>query len=444
MERKPQMQLDYLKKFSEQYVKKTQKSKEWTQKYRGPLVDSRACAGFRSAIKEMLYPIVGVSGEGAYFFDLDGNKYVDITMGYGTLLFGHNYLPIKEALRDQLEKGTQLGPQASKAGEVAELISEITGVERVAFCNSGTEAIMAAIRLARLKTKRNKIVVFENSYHGFYDGTLVVSAGELGQSKPMFQGLPQSLAEDIVLLPYDSPQSIDYINKYKESIAGVLIEPVRSRFPECQPAAFLKSLKEVTHAIGAALIVDEVLTGFRCHLKGAQHYFGIEGDLVTYGKIIGGGLPIGIIAGKKEYMDGIDGGYWSYGDESYPRAPMTYMGGTYLKNPLTIAAAFAVIHELKREGPYLQETLNKVTEQFAQEINHYCEVNGLPLQVVCFSSLFRFKVHGNTDLFYYHLNEKGVYIWEGRNCFFSKAHSVEDINFVKNAVFQSLKDLQFS
>lgn len=436
------MEQEYLKNFIEKYINKTSSSRNWAQKYRQHMADSRASAGFRFSVKEMLYPIVASKGQGAYFFDIDDNKYVDIAMGYGTLLFGHCYTPIMESIKRQIEEGPQLGPQNNKAGEVADLITEITGTERIAFCNSGTEANMTAIRLARLATGKNKIVVFQDSYHGFYDGTLVAPTENLGIPKPLFEGFPQSLIEDIIILPYGSLESVEALNQFKDNLAGVIVEPVRSRFPEVQPKEFLKGLREATTRLGAVLIFDEVITGFRCHMRGAQAYFGIEADLVTYGKIIGGGLPLGIVAGKKSYMDGIDGGYWQYNDKSFPVVPTTFFGGTFFKNPLSIAAAYAVITEIKKTGPELQNSLNKKTEELAREINKYCDNFNLPVETVFFSSLFRFKCKGNLDIFFYHLLYKGLYVWEGRNFFLSQAHSLQDINFIKDAVLESLDDLR--
>lgn len=432
----------YIDSFIQNYLRKTISSKKKTQTYRTYMADSRASAGFRFSIKEMLYPILASRGQGSHFFDIDDNKYVDITMGYGTLLFGHSYPPIIESVQEQLNAGVQLGPQIDKAGEVAELICKITGIDRVAFCNSGTEANMTAIRLARLATDKNKIIVFQDSYHGFYDATLVGASDNLGIPKPLFEGFPQSLIEDIIILPYGNIEALELLITHKEKIAGVIVEPVRSRFPEVRPVEFLNILRKLTEEIGAALIFDEVITGFRCDIGGAQSYFGIKADIVTYGKIIGGGLPIGIVGGKRGFLDGIDGGTWQYNDKSFPIVSTTFFGGTFFKNPLSIAAASGVISQIQKLGPTLQSSLTQKTEELAKEINVYCENFNLPLQVVNFSSLFRFKSNINLDLFFYHLLYKGLYVWEGKNFFLSTAHSEEDVKFIRDTVLESLDDLR--
>jgi amino acid adenylation domain-containing protein len=424
--------------------RRTQTSKRLTQKYRPVLADNRASAGFRPSIKEMLYPLMGERGDGAYFWDVDGNRFLDITMGFGVLLFGHSPAFVREAIAEQLACGIEIGPQTRLAGEVAELVSELTGMERVTFCNSGTEAIMAALRIARSKTGRPRIAYFAGSYHGHSDQTL--GAPEDGSHKPgavaFFPGIPQSALADAIVLEYGNPQSLDVVRERSAELAAVLVEPVQSRRPDLQPREFLHGLREVTRQGGVALIFDETITGFRIHPGGAQAWFGVEADMATYGKVAGGGMPIGLVAGRAGYMDCIDGGLWSFGDASHPHAETTFFAGTFMKHPLTMAASRAVLRELKARGPALQDELNRRTARLADSLNDYFAAGDVPIRVAHFSSLFRFVFKSNMDLFFYHLLDKHVFIWEGRNCFLSAAHTDADVDFLVRAVRETVAELR--
>jgi amino acid adenylation domain-containing protein len=426
------------------YTSRTRTSKQKAQAYRAVLADNRASAGFRLSIKEMLYPIIGEKSSGSKVWDIDGNVYIDLTMGFGVNLFGHRATFITRALEEQLEHGIQLGPQSLLAGEVASLISELTGMQRVTFCNSGTEAVMTALRLARATTGRKKIALFAGSYHGTFDGVLTRARirGDDFLSAPMASGVPENMVIDVLVLPYGDDRALDLIKTHASELAAVLVEPVQSRRPDLQPTSFLKELRRLTSDGGIALIFDEIITGFRIHPGGAQAWFGIEADLATYGKVLGGGLPIGVVAGKSLYMDAIDGGMWGYGDGSYPQAETTFFAGTFCKHPLAMAAARAVLMHLKTEGPSLQRRLNQLTDRTADHLNSYFTEHEAPVRVVNFGSLFRFASSANLDLLYYHLLDKGVYIWEGRNCFLSTAHSDEDLNCVIEAVKTSLEEMR--
>ncbi len=437
-------QQQHLEALIARYTKRTQKSKQLAQSYRSVLADSRATVGFRFRIKEMLYPIVGEHSVGSRLWDIDGNEYVDLTMGFGVHLFGHSPSFITEVIHNELNKGMLLGPRSSLAGEAAEIIRELTGMERVTFCNSGTEAVMVALRLARATTGRSKIALFAGSYHGHFDG--ILATAQIGDSKlcsvPIAPGVSQNTIEDVMVLEYGVPQSLKVLKAHAHELAAVLVEPVQSRRPDLQPQTFLQELRQLTQAAGTALIFDEVITGFRIHPGGAQAWFGVEADLVTYGKLIGGGMPIGVVAGKATYMDKIDGGAWSYGDSSYPKTERIFFGATFSMHPLAMAAARATLQHLIRQGPTLQEKLNQRTSQLAQTLNTYFEQNDMPIRMVHFGSLFRFASSANIDLFFYHLLEKGIYIWEWRNCFLSTAHTDEDINYIIQAVKDSVEKMR--
>ncbi|MCP4214103.1 MAG: aminotransferase class III-fold pyridoxal phosphate-dependent enzyme, partial [bacterium] len=428
----------------ERYIKRTRASKENAAKYRRVLSDSKATVGFNKATKEMLYPLVGNRSEGSRFWDIDDNEYIDLTMGFGVYLFGHQPPFVAKARKQQPGNDVQLGPRSYLVGEVAEAFCRITGLERVTFTNSGTEANMAAIRLARAVTGRSKIAMFTRSYHGHSDGTLAVASFRDGKpcSEPVSIGIPQGVVDDVIVLDYLAPKSLDTLRSISPQLAAVIVEPVQSRFPNVEPRDFLNRLREITKQTGSLLMFDEMITGFRFHQGGAQAYFGVRADICTYGKIIGGGMPIGVLAGKAEYMDHIDGGYWQYGDDSYPSVERTFFGGTYCQHHDSLVTAHAVLKELEEKGPALQEELNLKTQKFAETLNTYFEKNDISIHISYFSSIFRFEIQGGMDLFYFHMIEKGVYIWEWRNCFLSTAHSDDDLEFIIRAVKETVQELE--
>ncbi|MBN1991918.1 MAG: amino acid adenylation domain-containing protein [Anaerolineae bacterium] len=437
-------QADHLAALVERYTQRTPQSKQLTQRYRPVLADNRASAGFRFSIKEMLYPIVGQRAEGARMWDVDGNEYIDLTMGFGVNLFGHRPNFITAALQAQLQQGMQLGPQTKLAGEVAELISELTGMARVIFCNSGTEAVMTALRLARAATGRPKVAMFAGAYHGHFDGTLAMARNgtEDPAGIPVLPGISPNMVADVLVLDYGSPQSLDVLQRHADQLAAVLVSPVQSRQPDLQPREFLHQLRQFTTNNNIALIFDEIITGFRIHPGGAQAWFGVTADMATYGKIIGGGMPIGVVAGRAEYLDGVDGGMWQYGDNSYPGAETTFFAGTFCKHPLAMAAARATLQHIKTQGPQLQARLNRQTDQLVATLNNYFSQNHVPIRVAHFGSLFRFEFSGNMDLLFYHLLEKGIYVWEGRACFLSTAHTDDDLAAIIQAVTASIDELR--
>ncbi|WP_193199909.1 non-ribosomal peptide synthetase/type I polyketide synthase [Nostoc sp. MG11] len=448
----PQQQ-HHLETLIARYTQRTEKSKQLAQAYRPIWADRRALNQFRLETKEMCYPIVGDRSLGSKFWDIDGNEYIDLTMGFGVHLFGHNPPFITEALAEQLQQGIQIGPQSKLAGEVAQLICELTNVERVTFCNTGTEAMMTAVRLARAATGRSKIAIFSCSYHGHFDGVLAIAQnidGELS-SVPMVPGVLQSMVDDVLVLTYDAPQSLEIIKNYAHELAAILVEPIPSRRPDLQPKAFLQQLRHLTQEAGIALIFDEIVTGFRIHPGGAQAWFGIQADIIAYGKLIGGGMPIGVIAGKATYMDRIDGGLWRYGDNSYPAVETTFFAGTFSKHPLAMVAARAVLKYLKMQGTALHEQLNQRTSRLAETLNAYFEAQKIPIKVLYCGSILRFTFLGNIsylyqplemDLLFYHLAQKGIYIWEARSCFLSTAHTEEDIDYIIQAFKDSIYNLQ--
>ncbi|HEU4510905.1 MAG TPA: aminotransferase class III-fold pyridoxal phosphate-dependent enzyme, partial [Pyrinomonadaceae bacterium] len=434
----PQQQ-QHLDKLIERFCTRTSKSKQQAYDRRLILADSRTSAGFRLLWKEMLYTLVAERASGARVWDIDGNEYVDIAMGYGALLFGHTP-PSIQGLQGHFNEGIQMGLISRSVGEAAELVRDLTGVERVTFCNSGTEAVMIALRLARTVTGRSKVAFFEGSYHGFFDEVLVRPSATLdGDTRmaPIAPGITPSAADNVMVLEYGDPKSLEILSQHAHELAAVLVEPVQSRRPDLQPVEFLRALRKLTRESGTALIFDEVITGFRVHPGGVQALFDIEADLVTYGKGIGAGMPVAVVAGKAAYIDPIDGGQWNYGDKSFPRVERTYVAGTYFMHPVTMSAVCSALTHLKDSGPQLQEQLNARTTEFAETLNSYFTQEEIPIRVVHFGSLFRFVFSEEiklADLFFYHLLENGVYTWEGRNCFLSTAHTDQDIDRIVTAV----------
>ena len=429
------------------YAARTARCKELTQRRRPILADPRVASGFRSQWKEMVYPIVTVRSRGSRLWDLDGNEYIDLLNGYGPILFGHAPAFVTEAVAAQMKEGFETGPQTPLAGEVAELVCELTGNERVTFCNTGSEAVMAAMRVARTVTGRMKIVMFTGDYHGTFDEVLVkgLNKGAATHSLPIAPGIPKEMAANVVVLDYATPESLDYVRRHAGELAAVLVEPVQSRHPALQPIDFLREVRKITDASETALIFDEVVTGFRTHPGGVQALFGVRADLVTYGKVVGGGMPIGVLAGRARFMDALDGGMWRYGDPSYPETGVTFFAGTFVRHPLALAAASAVLKRLKQEGPQLQRSLNETTTTLVQTLNACFEENGVPSRIEHFASWFYFGFPSDQpygSLLYYHLREKGIHIQEGFPCFLTTAHSQADIKAVIRAFRESTAEMR--
>lgn len=441
------LQQEHLDALIARYTKKTQSSKEYTRQHRAHFADPRAVAGFRVTWKEMTYPIVSSRSAGSKIWDLDGNEFLDVTMGFGTNLFGHNPEFVRVALEEQLRIGIEIGPQSAVAGEVAQGVVVLTGMERVTFCNTGSEAVMGAVRAARTVTGRDRIVYFSGDYHGVNDEALAKGQTVQGRIRtlPIAPGIPRDMVNHVMVLSYGDPASLQTIRAEAASIAAILVEPVQSRKPELQPREFLHSLRALTRELGIALIFDEVITGFRVHPGGAQAWFGVHADLATYGKVIGGGMPIGVIAGRREYMDAFDGGAWNYGDDSVPEAGVTFFAGTFVRHPLAMAAARAVVKHLQAAGPALQNELNERTAQFAQRANDFFDAEGIELKINNFGSLWYFS-HGESfhffSLLFHYLRDAGIHIWEGRPCFLSTAHSDADVERLLGAFKQAIAEMR--
>lgn len=426
----------FISTFVDRYAKRTARSKASAQKYRPHFADQRTPPNFNPLIKEVHYPLTYESAKGAYVTDIDGNRYIDIAADYGVNLFGHAPEFLAQALREQISQGMALSGRYSAIGESAAAFCRITGKERVAFCQSGTESVISAVRLARARTGRERIAMFEGAYHGHSDAF----------QHYQMPGVDRAVSETTVMLRYGDLASIERIRTLADTLAAVVVEPVQSAQIELQPAEFLRALRDATRELGIVLIFDEMISSFRVHPRGCEAIFDVEADLTTYGKILGGGLAAGAVAGRADILKWADGGDWHYGDDSKP-GPTAFIAGTHTQNPLKMAATLAVLSEIERRSPQLQETLTARTDKLASQINRYAEGNGLPFKVSSFGSQFRFAFQTprytiTEALFLHLLNEAGVRYNLHGNCFLTCAHTDQDVQEVVQAVTRVLATLK--
>ena len=433
----------YIDALIAKYSTLTAGSKRLTQAGRQHLSDPRAVSGFKPQWKEMVYPLITESARGSRLWDVDGNEFIDIVNGYGCIMFGHSPHFVVDAAMAQLERGVAIGPQSPLAAEVAALICELTGNERATFCNTGSEAVMAAMRVARTITGRDKVVYFAGDYHGTFDEVLVRATPR--GTAPVAPGIPVANVTNVIVLDYGTDASLNYIRTHADEIAAVLIEPVQTRHPELKPFDFIRNVRTVTEQTGIAMILDEVVTGFRLAPGGVQQHLGIRADMCTYGKVIGGGHPIGVLSGKAMYLDALDGGMWQFGDDSGPEVGVTFFAGTFVRHPLALAAARAVLTHLKQQGPALQQDLNAKTAKLAESLDAFFIERGVPSRIHHFASWFYFTFPNDArlgSLLYYAMRAKGIHIQEGYPCFLTTAHSDADLAAIENAFRETILDMQ--
>ncbi len=326
-------------------------------------------------------PLFIAHGEGPYIWDVDGNRYVDYVLSWGPLILGHAHPKVVEAITRAAESGTSFGAPTRAEIELAELVVDmVPSVEMVRLVNSGTEATMSALRLARAVTGRDKIVKFVGCYHGHVDALLVrAGSGVATLGLPDSPGVTQGTAGDTLVAQYNDLASVESLfEQYPEEIAAIIVEPVAGNMGVVPPApGFLEGLRALCDRYGALLIFDEVMTGFRVHLGGAQALYGVRPDITTLGKVIGGGLPVGAYAGPREIMEYV--------------APVgtMYQAGTLSGNPLATAAGLATLRILREPGVW--PTLVSRTQQLAAGIARAAEAAGIPIvqtQVGTMFSLF--------------------------------------------------------
>ncbi|MEO0572654.1 MAG: amino acid adenylation domain-containing protein [Bacteroidota bacterium] len=437
------IQNSYLEELIKSYNKRTAASKAYTQNNRAHMADPRVVSGFKPLTKELVYPIVINRSSGNRLWDLDGNEYIDTLNGFGSCFFGHQPDFIREALHHQVESGFEVGPQHPLAGEVSKLLCEFTGHERAGLCNTGSEAVLGAMRIARTVTGRSLIIAFKGSYHGINDEALVRGSKKL-RTFPAAAGVLPSAVQNVLVLEYGTQESLEIIKNKAHEIAAVLVEPVQSRRPDFQPVAFLKELRTITKASETVLIFDEIITGFRMHPGGTQAMFGIRADIATYGKVIGGGVSIGAILGDKRYMDALDGGFWKYGDDSFPEVGVTYFAGTFVRHPLALASAKASLLHMKEKGAALQARLNKMTKNFVTDLNNELQLRELPLKITYFGSMWRIEFTKElpySELLFVLMRSKGIHIWDGFSSFLTEAYENKDLDQIKTVLLSSLEEL---
>lgn len=445
-------QQTYLDDLVQRLVAKTAGSKTRADRARKYLADPRAIANFRLIWKEAVYQIVCARSDGSRIWDIDDNEYIDVTSCFGAGFFGHRPEFINQALRKQIDLGYEVGPQTPLAAQAAEKLCGLVKQERATFCNTGSEAVTGALRCARTVTNRSKVVYFTGDYHGIFDevlGRANVVKGQL-TTRPSAPGIIQASVDNAMILDYGSDASLQILREQGDQIAAVMVEPVQSLYPEVQPRDFLHKVQAITREIGAAFIVDEVITGFRVAPGGICEAWELDADICTYGKILGGEVPIGAIAGKAKWIDAIDGGAWNYGDDSLPEAAATFFAGTFVRHPFAMAAANAVLDRIIADNGAMQAAANARCAEFAADMNAFFEAEAVPLRIRHFSSWFRIDFPQDlpyVNLLWFHMLVEGIYVRESaQKFFFSVTHTDADVQRLKQVIrsgVQALKAVGF-
>lgn len=389
------------------------------------------------------------SADGAYIYDVDGNKYIDYINSWGPMILGHNHEVIRKAVIEAAQKGLSYGAATEVEVEMAELLCEIVPCfEMVRMVNSGTEAVMSAIRAARGYTRRSKIIKFEGCYHGHSDGLLVkAGSGVMAAGIPDSLGVPSNIVKDTLQAKYnDLDRVIELFEQNKDEIAAIIVEPVAANMGVVLPQeGFLQGLRELCTKHRALLIFDEVITGFRLSLSGAQGYYNIMPDLATFGKIIGGGMPVGCYGGRREIMEMVA-----------PVGPV-YQAGTLSGNPVAMAAGMAQLKYLK-EHPEVYTKINELGEYFRNKVDELFGRYNLKYQVTGIGSLacLFFANSKVTDYetakkadtkeyarYFRFMLEHGVYIAPAQfeAMFFSYAHTHQDVEDTLLVIEQYLKSI---
>jgi glutamate-1-semialdehyde 2,1-aminomutase len=382
-------------------------------------------------------PIFIEKGKGSRVWDIDGNEFIDFVASWGPLILGHARDEIVDAIHETAAKGTSFGAPTLLENQMAELIiSMVPSVEKVRMVNSGTEATMSALRLARGYTKRDKVIKFAGCFHGHADSFLIqAGSGVMTLGMPDSPGVTKAAAADTLIARYNNLESVEKLfEEYENRIAAIIIEPVAGNMGVVPPmTGFLQGLKDLTSKHGALLIFDEVITGFRLSPGGAQEYLGVMPDLTTMGKIIGGGLPVGAFGGRSEIMD-----------QLAPEGPV-YQAGTLSGNPLAMAAGKTML-QILNESPSIYEEIEKKAARLEQGLRKNLEKNGVPgvinrvggMLTLFFTEeheVFNYELAATSDTqryaaYFRKSLESGIYLAPSQfECtFVSEAHSIDEID----------------
>lgn len=394
-------------------------------------------------------PVFVDHAKGAYLYDEDGNRLIDYISSWGPMITGHAFGPVIEAVKERADRGTSYGMPTELETQIAELaISMLPNIDQIRMVNSGTEACMSAVRLARGYTAREKLIKFAGCYHGHSDAFLIqAGSGAVTFGAPSSPGVTKGTAQDTLLATYNDLESVAiHFEQHPEEIAAIIVEPVAGNMGCVPPqSGFLEGLRELCDKNGALLIFDEVMTGFRLAPGGAQARLGIKADIATYGKVLGGGLPVGAFAASTEIMK-----------QLAPLGPV-YQAGTLSGNPLAMAAGYAMLDFLNTH-PDVYTSLDSKTETLHLGMQELLDKKGIPYQINRFGSMlslhftdqevvdFDSSAKGNNPHFknYFHgMLDRGVYLPPSafESYFLNDALTKEDIDFTLNAFDHCLKDI---
>jgi glutamate-1-semialdehyde 2,1-aminomutase len=401
--------------------------------------------GVNSPVRAMKpYPFFAKRGEGCRLYDTDGQSYIDFCLAYGPLILGHAYPKVVEAVKAQIGNGSAYGtPTELELNFAKKVIDAVPGAEMVRFVNTGTEATMGAIRLARGFSGKNKIIKFEGAFHGAHDYVLVkAGSGATTHGMPTSAGVPQDTTKNTIIVPFNDEAAVEDALK-DEDVAAIILEPIIGNAGCIMPKeGYLKFLREATAEKGALLIFDEVITGFRLAFGGAQEYYGVTPDITTLGKILGGGLPIGAIASSREIMENM--------------APLgkVYQAGTFNGNPLSVAAGYTAISELEDGRVY--KKVNSLGDRMRKGLADIADDLGIDTRIYGIASMFQMyltsedvvdyktALNADKDLFLklqQELLERGVFFPPSQyECnFISYAHGEAEVDETLTAVEDSLR-----
>jgi len=393
------------------------------------------------------FPFYTERAKGSKIYDVDGNEYIDYCMAYGPLILGHSDERVKESVKKKLEDGWIYGTPIELEIEYAEfLIDTYPSIEMVRFTNTGSEATMSALRLAKGFTGRDKFIKIEGSFHGAHDSVLVkAGSGATTHGTPNSAGVPEDFVRNTLQAPYNDVEALtDVIEKNRDEISALILEPVMGNSSLIIPEDdYLKEVRKITEENDVLLIFDEVITGFRLSLGGAQEYYSIKPDITTLGKIAGGGFPIGIVGGRKEIM------------EEFSPTGNVYQAGTFSGNPISLTAGYITAKILEKEKPYKE--LREKTANLVKSVQDEIEDNNLGASVAGIESMFciyfgniprnysdALKLDKEKFMnFYWKLLENGVFFPPSQyeSCFMSTAHSMEDVEKTAEVIAKCLREL---